>query len=62
MTATDPSAPATLLYRLVYRSHSRIPSEDRKAVLGEIFDVARAKNKALGVTGALLITDHYFVP
>lgn len=54
-------APEKQTFRLVYRSHSRIAADEREAVLGQIFDVARAKNKAVGVTGALLITDHYFV-
>lgn len=61
MTDTDLRAPALPTFRLVYRSHSRIPADERKVVLGQIFDVARANNKAVGVTGALLITDHYFV-
>jgi hypothetical protein len=61
MTDTDPSAPATHMFRLVYRSHSRIAQDERNVVLAQIFNVARANNKAVGVTGALLITDHYFV-
>ena len=61
MTDTSPRAPASKVFRLVYRSHSRISEGERKVVLGQIFDVARANNKAAGVTGALLITDHYFV-
>lgn len=48
-------------FRLVYRSHSRIPAEERATALAEIFDAARANNRRAGVTGALLITDHYFV-
>ncbi len=55
------AATASPIFRIVYRSHSRIPQDDRNAVLGEIFTVARASNKTAGVTGALLITDHYFV-
>lgn len=58
---SDSRAPDKQTFRLVYRSHSRISHDEREAVLGQIFDVARAKNKAAGVTGALLITDHYFV-
>lgn len=61
MSDTDRSASSAHLHRLVYRSHSRIAQDERKVVLAQIFDVARTKNKAIGVTGALLITDHYFV-
>ncbi len=49
------------VFRLIYRSHSRIPAEDRPKVLSAIFDVARSRNKKAQVSGALLITDHYFV-
>jgi hypothetical protein len=48
-------------FRLIYSSHSSIPAADRDVVLAQIFDVARVNNKRRGVTGALLITDHYFV-
>ncbi|PVZ04981.1 BLUF domain-containing protein [Actinomycetospora cinnamomea] len=48
-------------FRLIYSSHSRIPTADRETALARIFDVSRANNKKAGVTGALLITDHYFV-
>ncbi len=58
--ARDPAEPAPT-FRLVYRSHSRVPADRRHDALASIFDVARAKNAELQVTGALLITDHYFV-
>lgn len=61
MTEADPARPDSPVFRLVYRSHSRIPADRRPAVLAEIFDVARANNRKAGVTGALLVTDHYFV-
>ena len=53
--------PEDTTFRLIYRSHSRIPADDRDVGLAEIFSVARANNKRLGVTGALLITDNWFV-
>ena len=56
----DPN-PAEPVFRLVYRSHSRVPADGRREALASIFDVARAKNGELRITGALLITDHYFV-
>jgi predicted sulfurtransferase len=54
---TDP----TRVLRIVYRSRSRIPAEQRRAVLAQIFASARTNNRRAGVTGALLVTDHYFV-
>jgi Sensors of blue-light using FAD len=59
MTETDPRESPT--FRLVYRSHSRIPVDGRVVELGEIFSVARPANKKLGITGALLLTDGWFV-
>jgi hypothetical protein len=59
-TPVDP-APAAPTFRLVYRSHSRVPADRRADALSAIFDAARANNEQLQVTGALLITDHYFV-
>lgn len=50
-------------YRLLYRSHSLLPSDDkadRTAQLAEILRVARTKNAALGVTGALMLYDDWF--
>ena len=48
-------------FRLIYRSRSRIVREDRPTALAAIFGAARANNKQIGVTGALLVTDHWFV-
>ena len=58
--AQTPAGPAPT-FRLVYRSHSRVAADGRRAALASIFDVARANNAELQVTGALLVTDHYFV-
>lgn len=49
------------MFRLIYRSHSRVPPEDRPDALADIFRVARSTNAEAGITGALLITDHWFV-
>ncbi len=54
---TDDPAP---MYQLSYSSHSRIPRPDRPGELAAIFRHARSTNKAAEITGALLITDHYF--
>jgi predicted sulfurtransferase len=47
-------------FRLIYRSHSLVPVEDRRAVHGDIFRVARSDNTRRGITGALLIYDDWF--
>ena len=60
MTETAAGDPGPV-FRLIYRSRSRIGAADRKHQLGEIFSVARSSNKKLDVTGALLITDDEFV-
>jgi hypothetical protein len=56
---TTPSAGPT--FRLIYRSHSRIAADDRATGLARIFSASRANNKRLGVTGALLVTEGWFV-
>lgn len=48
-------------FRLIYRSHNRIPRDQRRAELGAIFSTARSRNRELGVTGALLVRDDWFV-
>ena len=49
------------LFRLMYRSHNLIPQDDRKAELGTLFSGARSFNKTQGITGALLVSDDWFV-
>ena len=58
---TDAAIGSDPVFRLVYRSHSRIPAEDRPVTLAEILRVARAANARAAITGALLITDNWFV-
>src|SRR5205823_2953007 len=55
--AQDPGS----VFRLMYRSHSLIPAGGRKAELGLLFTQARSQNKARGLTGALLVSDDWFV-
>jgi hypothetical protein len=57
---TVPVGGESALTRLLYMSHSRIPRTDRPTVLAQIFSYARSHNKAAAISGALLITDHYF--
>lgn len=58
--AKSPSAVPNLIFRLIYRSHSKIPAAGLNAELGNILRVARANNSAQGITGALLIYDDWF--
>ena len=58
---TDTTGTPGPAHRLIYRSHSRIDPADRAAALADIFREARSHNEAVGITGALLITDHWFV-
>lgn len=50
-----------VVYRLIYRSRSRIPAQTQRAELGELFTAARAHNKGKHITGALLLLDDVFV-
>ncbi|MEJ2866966.1 BLUF domain-containing protein [Actinomycetospora sp. OC33-EN08] len=49
------------VFRLVYRSHTTMGSENRPAEIEEIFEVSRSKNPGLGLTGALLVWQDTFV-
>ncbi len=48
------------IFRLIYRSHSRIPEATESAELGRILRSARVYNAAQGLTGALLLYDRWF--
>jgi hypothetical protein len=54
MSATEP------VFRLLYRSHSRIADANENAELGRILRASRNNNGASGVTGALMFYDHWF--
>ncbi len=54
-----PKASETV-FRLIYKSRSRVPAADRETELGKIFSVARRKNTDKGITGALLLYDDWF--
>ncbi len=60
MTRAEPEDAATT-FRLMYRSHSRIPEPARKAELGALFSQARSNNKGRGITGALVLSGDWFV-
>ncbi len=61
MDVAAPDAAAGETFRLIYRSRNRIPEPDRRVALGELFSQARANNKQLQLTGALLLADDWFV-
>ena len=50
-----------VVYRLVYRSRSRIPAAESRRELGALFSQARSHNKRKGITGALLLSENHFV-
>ena len=49
-----------LVFRLIYRSRSKISAARLDAELGNILRTARAKNTSLGITGALLFYEGWF--
>ena len=49
------------VFRLIDRSHNRIPERERKSELGSIFSASRSANKKRGATGALLTHQDWFV-
>ncbi len=55
-----PSAVKENVYRLIYRSHSRMPDEDAAKALADILRVSRANNASCGVTGALMLYGKWF--
>lgn len=57
---TDDTAVDGPVFRLIYRSRSLVPAERRDAEIESIFRAARANNRALGVTGALLVYEDLF--
>lgn len=49
-----------LVFRLIYRSKSKISAARLDFELGNILRTARAKNTSLGITGALLLYEDWF--
>ena len=60
MTDAVPEQPERT-FRLIYRSRVRIPADVRRAELGRLFSTARSHNKKAQITGALLVSDDWFV-
>jgi hypothetical protein len=48
-------------FRLIYRSRNQIPSDSRKRTLGDLFSEARSNNRSRRITGALMVSDDWFV-
>jgi Sensors of blue-light using FAD len=60
MNSANPNRDSGGIFRLIYRSRNRILYGQRTAELGSLFSTARAKNKRLNITGALLISGDWF--
>jgi hypothetical protein len=60
MDTANPNPNSGEVFRLIYRSRNRITPERQKTELGDLFSVARSKNKGLNITGALLISGYWF--
>ena len=60
MSATVQDDVVGSVFRLVYRSHSRIADAHEGEVFGQILRTSRANNAARGITGALMFYDHWF--
>ena len=54
------SVSADAVFRLVYRSRSRIEPARSALALSDILGVARNKNTALGITGSLMLYQDWF--
>jgi hypothetical protein len=61
MTDPTPNRPGGSTFRLMYRSRTLIPQDQRKVELGRLFSEARSNNKQQGITGALLLSEDWFV-
>ena len=61
MTDPTPNRPGESLFRLMYRSRNLVPQDQRKLELGHLFSEARSNNKKQGITGALLLSEDWFV-
>lgn len=61
MTDAAPSVAPEGVFRLIYRSRDQIPMGSRKVELGALFSAARSNNKEQNITGALLVSDDWFV-
>ena len=61
MTDATPNRPSEGAFRLMYRSRDLIPADRRKVELGLLFSEARSNNKQKGITGALLLSEDWFV-
>lgn len=51
---------SSTVFRLIYNSQSTVAPDDTSAEFGAIFTSARQNNRDLGITGALLTTEHAF--
>lgn len=61
MTDSPHDTRARTTFRLMYRSRDRVPAEDRENELGALFASSRSNNEKRNITGALLVTENWFV-
>jgi hypothetical protein len=61
MPDTPPVNQTRTTFRLMYRSRDRVPAEDRGNELGALFASSRSNNEKRDITGALLLTESWFV-
>jgi hypothetical protein len=61
MSQDAPDQVGEASFRLMYRSRDLIARQDRKVALGDLFSEARSKNKRQGISGALLVSEQWFV-
>lgn len=61
MSDADRDHASSGAFRLIYRSRDLIPGDLRKVELGTLFSRARSNNKQQDITGALLVSDDWFV-
>lgn len=62
MVTDEPlEATAGTTFRLMYRSRDLLAADDREEELGDLFATSRSNNEKRGITGALLLSGHWFV-
>ena len=61
MTEPARGAGSQPVFQLMYRSRNRLPAEHRGDELADLFTRARSDNQRRDITGALLVSDQWFV-
>ncbi|HYN30647.1 MAG TPA: BLUF domain-containing protein [Dermatophilaceae bacterium] len=61
MSEDRPSGADAVVFRLMYRSRDQLPAQERPDELGDLFTTSRSNNNKRNITGALLLSGHWFV-